>query len=289
VVSVLSNLVFVVISGQNCVDEIKKMICGDYAVLGASELGYDKVAKADGVASAHRVFLGTAAQENGIFINAISVDDLEALSDGLMIEMLPSGNQAIVSNGVAEIMLADVGDVVSVEISGSMLDLEIIEVTNAVAGSIVFDSDYFNIPKNVIVANGKVGYSRADVLDGISEGISLEMATVVTVEALFEEKTDNIIIFLKSGWMILITVLVFCFIGTLNNLIESYRSRKEDFELFALAGMEVKQIRRMKLYEILITFMFGALLGVAVATVMIFPTGFALEAYGFNALGGFLA
>ena len=289
VVSVLSNMAFVVISGRNCVVEIEKMLCGDYAVIGASESCYNKVAEADGVASAHRVFLGTAASENGIFISALSVYDAEALSDGLMIETLPSGNQAVISSSVAEMMFVDVGDTVSVEISGTLLELEIIDVTNAVAGSIVFDSDHFNMPKNVIVANGKEGYSRVEVLDGISKKISLEMATVVTVEELFEEKTDNIRIFLESGAMLLITVLVFCFIGTVNNLAESYRSRKEDFELFALAGMGAKQIRRMKLCEILITFAFGALLGVTVAVVLILPTGFALEAYGFNAIGGFFA
>ena len=284
-VSIFVSVTLVVISGLNSIEAIRGIFCGDYAVLNASERSFSEVSDCESVDSAYQVFLGTASGDGGTSVSAISVYDEDVLSDDLKFSKLPSGAEAVISVGVAELLIIGEGDVIDIEISGKNLRLEVIEVTDSATGYILFDSDFHGISKNIVIAKGKDGYSRVNVLDNISEKIALEMAITMPIEDLFEDKIKNVSVFLDSGKILLAVLLIFVAIGVLNNLFESYRARRDDFQLFALAGMKKAEISRVKFYEIFFTFTFGTVLGILLSLLMAVSSHSVMASHGFNMIG----
>ena len=57
---------------------------------------------------------------------------------------------------------------------------------------------------------------------------------------------------------------MFALIGLSDNLYESYKHRRADFELYLLAGASPADIRRMKLVEVLHTVALGTLGGLLI-------------------------
>ena len=66
--------------------------------------------------------------------------------------------------------------------------------------------------------------------------------------------------------LLLVTVL-FSVIGLSNNILHSYRERREEFMLYAISGMSPGQIRRMKLFEVTWVLGIGILVALLTAAV----------------------
>ena len=101
---------------------------------------------------------------------------------------------------------------------------------------------------------------------------------------LFEEKLQTIQIFLNLGVIFLVVMSVFAFVGMMDNLYESYRARREEFGLYACSGMSAKEIRRMKAWEIALTFGFGLALGLLGFISMMFASQACFYTFGFETL-----
>ena len=76
-------------------------------------------------------------------------------------------------------------------------------------------------------------------------------------------------------------------VGMVNNLVESYRFRKEEFRLYLTAGMSRGDIRRMKGLELIITFGVGLGVGLVLFAASLFATQKALILFGTDVIGGF--
>lgn len=112
----------------------------------------------------------------------------------------------------------------------------------------------------------------------------LELAVVLSIEDLFEEKLVTVQICLNLGLIFLAITTAFACVGIIDNLYESYRARREEFHLFACSGMSEKVIRRMKLWEIVLTFGFGVALGMVGFVVMAFASNTCFHTFGFETL-----
>lgn len=281
-------LVVIILGGFGSVEYSRLALNGEYAVLNATESCSEKVDECESVEAVHPTYLGSADFDNGVSVAVFSAYDKDAFWDGMKVDLVPSDNYAVLSHSSAVMADLDVGDSFTVEISGVEVELVVYHITESTFGYLIFDSDYFGISKNTLITKAKDGYSDSEILGDISGKISLEMASVVSVDALFSEKARNITMFLECGKILIFVLLVFVIIGMLNNLFESYRARREDFALFELAGMKKSEISRMKLYEVLITFSFGILLGSVFAVILIYVSDSTAISYGFSPLGNFL-
>jgi len=81
---------------------------------------------------------------------------------------------------------------------------------------------------------------------------------------------------------------LFALIGIADNLMESYRSRKEEFELYNLAGASKSCVKKIKFYELLLIGVFGVVVGFIglVFSMLILDKG--LKSLMFNLLLGLL-
>lgn len=228
----------------------------DYAVLNATERCSEKVAQCETLAGSYKVYMGNMA-DGGMF----SADSLEALSEDLNVKRLPKGNEAVVAWGEAKSRSLRVGDEFTVKLNGQEIELVVCDIAKTGIAFILFDCEHFGIPYNMLMAKGAEGVSSGEVLGEIADKTAMELAAVVSVDTLFEDKLETVDICLNLGLISLLTIIIFAMIGMIDNLYESYRARREEFTLYNLSGMSKKDIRHMKAWEILLTLTFGVLLG----------------------------
>ena len=286
--STMLSLVLVIAGGVESIEYSKKVFRGDYAILNATDACCEKVSESEMISSVHSVYIGTMKESGESFFNAFSTDDPSAFWEGMNLNSLPCGNQAVISWVVAEMLEVNVGDKIYPDLAGDIICLEVTEIVDSSFGFLIFDSEYFGIPKNIIIAKSQDGYSKAELLGDLSGRIALEMATVIPTEELYTEKIKNINVFLQSGKLLIIVLLIFITVGMADNLFESYRAREEEFRMFALAGMGKNQVARMKLYEILITFAFGVIWGGLLMLIMVSSIDSVLQGFGFSPIGNLL-
>lgn len=263
---VVLGTVLIVISTYGHVSYVESIFNGEYAVLNATESCQEKVLSCDLVDNSYKVYIGTAklSSEKDSSLNAFSADEVAVYSPHLHIQTNPSGNQAVVSLGVAKQYLWKVGDVVTVELEGEVKEIVISNVVDAGFSFMALDCEYFGVSRNVLIAKGVEGASSADVLSQLTDATAVELAAIVSVKDLFKGKLATIDVCLKLGVIALLAVVVFSTIGMLDNLYESYRARRSEFALFRHSGMSKKMIRKMKSNEITLTLGLGVLFGLII-------------------------
>ena len=250
---------------------------GDYVVVNATESCAEKVSQCESVQDSVRIFLGETDSAR-----IASADSVSVFSKTLKMERLPQGNQAFLASGWAKQHALKVGDGFTLTIDGREVELIVAEIIQSGMSIVLFDCEHFGIPYNMMVLSGADGVSQGALLQDVTDKIALELATVIPLESLFEDKLVTVHICLKLGVAFLVTVAVFACVGMLDNLYESYRARRDEFGLYACSGMSKKEIRRMKGWEIVWTFGCGIALGVIGFVVMSFACNACFHAFGFE-------
>ena len=283
------NLTIVIGSYFGSTVATENMINGDYAVINASDSCYDALISREEVSSATKLYIGRESQSNGIQVNTLASADIVALSDTLSVSSLPKGNEAILSRAQARMLSLNVGDGFSLTVGGKECELVVSQIAMTAAPVMIFDAEYFGIPYNTLVVNGSEGYSNSEVFDATVSATALEMAAVTELQSLVSESIRPIRVYLRAALFIFAVSLVFMMSGITNNLIESYRSRSSEFELYRLAGMSERDIGRMKRRELLLTFLFGALIGAILFLIQLFAVQKVLFAFGMDLFIGFVS
>jgi hypothetical protein len=134
----------------------------------------------------------------------------------------------------------------------------------------------------MMMVKGENGVPMDGLMQELTDKTALELAAVITVGELFEDRMQTIYICLRLALMFLSVSSLFACVGMVDNLYESYRAREEEFNLYAYAGMSRAQIRRMKLWEILLTFVFGFIMGALCFGVMAFASNATFHSIGFE-------
>ena len=250
---------------------------GDYVVINATESCTEKVSQCETVQDSVRIFLGEADNAR-----MASADNLSVFSETLGMERLPQGNQAFLASGWAKQNSLKVGDSFTLTIDGREVELMVAEIIKSGMSVVLFDCEYFGIPYNMMVLSGADGVSQGALLQDVMDKIALELATVIPLESLFEDRLATVHICLKLGVVFLMMVIVFASVGMLDNLYESYRARRDEFDLYACSGMSKKEIRRMKGWEIVWTFGCGIALGIIGFVVLSFACNACFHAFGFE-------
>lgn len=259
---------------------MKAFFNGEYVLFNATDNCVQKVSQCDSVQSTAKIFLSQS--HDGLIF---SVDNVSAISNKLKIEKLPSGNEAILSYGEAKKRSLSIGETFKQNVDGKELEVVVADIVKSGNEFVMmFDCEHFGLSYNMLLVKGEEGVSKGELLEELTDKTALELATIVSMESLFESKLTTIFICLKIGVIFFIMVLLFACVGLFDNLHESYRARREEFGLYAYSGMSRKTIRRMKVCEIAITFGVGIALGCIGFILMLFAGNASFYTFSYELL-----
>ena len=287
-VSTFSISLAIVIFGYfGAVSAGSEMLNGDYAVLGATDRCYQSLETLESVDRVSRLY-HSREKIGEVITSVISTDNIDVISDDLGVDRLPTGNEAVISRTHAKMLSLKVGDSLSARISGIEHSLVISDIVVSPTQFVLIDADSLGISYNMLIVDGAEGVSDDLLYEDITFATALELVGITSVSEMLHNTVRTVRIFLRAGIAMLVIALIFVFIGIIDNLAESYRARREEFELYRLAGMSPSDIRRMKLWEILITFGVGLCLGVVAFLVEFIALQEAVLRAGSDVLAGIL-
>ena len=285
--TVLMSLIVVILSYFGFIKSSESVLCGDYAVINSSESCYNILLECDGVESLSRVYTSREKLENDMYVNVIATDNSVILNDAYSTGNLPEGNQAIISASNAKMMSLDIGDSFTVNIGGREIELVVSDICNSSVQLLIFDAEHFDIAYNMLIVNGDKAVSKNYLYEQITSATTLEMAAVISVDQMLQDNVRVARILLRATIFVLAVACLFMLVAMINNLIESYRFRREEFELYRISGMSRRDIRRMKALELTITFGVGGFVGLVLFVVSLIATQKALIIFGMDTFRGF--
>lgn len=241
---------------------VERMINADYVVLNGTERCYEKIDSLDSVESVTRLYLSQTRYEDSADTNFLSVSDKSALGEHIPVSKLPKGNEAVISYAEAKCHSLSVGDSFTVFHNDIELDLVVSEIVKTRYYFVLFNCENFGIEYNMLVPNRNEEVSEEKFLEEVTVATTEEIASVAETDKLFEQRKTLVKVYSGSGDVLLASVIIFSVIGIINSLLECYRSRREELRLYRTAGMTAADVRRMKLFEILLTVIYALLLGV---------------------------
>ncbi|MBE6644805.1 MAG: ABC transporter permease [Ruminococcaceae bacterium] len=281
-VAVLLSSFFVIVSSDGYVLAAKKIVSSDYAVLNGAESCYGKLLASSAAESVSRSYFGSGSLHDGNYTPMISSENIEVFSDIVEISALPRGNGIIISKGQADARELGVGDTDILHFNGDSYEVVVSEIINLGMNIIIFDCENFGVSHNMILVDGKEGTTDAELLREITKETAVELAAVVTPDSLMRHRLGSINIYLNTGDVLLTVAVIFAAVGMIDNLSQSYRERRSEFELYRAAGMSARSVRRMKTFEVLISLLFGLFLGIVAFLFSTFSIERGMLAYGYS-------
>ncbi len=233
---------------------------GDYAVLSPTDRAYERLSESEN-GSVARVYQQSATYGENKTLTVLASDSQGAFNSVLEIESLPSGNGAVISSTCREQLSLELGDEMTVMLGGRELVLTVTAVADMGMPAVVIDSEYLGIGYNMLLLKADEGREE-ELLSEISAVAAGEMSAVMSVPELIKSSTGLLEIYISAAYVLAAALLVFAIIGLADNLSESYRQRRGDFELYALAGASRRAVALTKLTEVILSLTLGALVGI---------------------------
>lgn len=287
-ITIVLTVVLAVVSATSIVDANVKYLTGHYTVSNATEQCANKVASVEGVDNVYSIFMGVLEHENGESVHALSISDIDAVADVLRLSNLPKGNQVAIPVGFSVVFNLKEGDSLVCRYEDKTIEMVVAEIMPTPINIVVFDCENYGIPYNFLTVERSADSSDGVVREKITTAVALELATVVPMKEFFNHRIRPAEIYIRSGKFIAPFIVLFALIGIADNLMESYRSRKEEFELYNLAGASKSCVKKIKFYELLLIGVFGVVVGFIglVFSMLILDKG--LKSLMFNLLLGLL-
>ena len=256
VVSIILTICMLFACANGWMNAWQRIFRADFAIANATDSCYEKVQSCESAELVSRSYMGLS--EYGAVLSA---EDLSVYGEFLCIDKPPTGNEAIISAGVAHNLDLKKGDRFVLEIDGADYELVVADVKWEGLNYIAINCEDIGIPYNMLLVSGKADVSSESLLADLSEITSTELAAITSASALMEQRLRVMETYVNSGTVLLCVFSSFSLIGIANIVYESLRSRKEEFGYYHLAGMSRKSLRKMKLWELAITLLIGALIG----------------------------
>ncbi len=262
--SVLVITLTVIASSHGFLYGARTLFSGEHVIPGATERAAERVLALPTVDRASGIYLATAEGEEGSY-TAVSADELSSLAPHLSIRQLPRGEEAVLSREIALSLSLSVGDTLSLTVEGKPLTLTVSEIVRTGMPMILFDAPSHGIPYNMLLVSGRAGVSGELLLQELTEATASELTGILPTEGLLEIKTATFSVYIRTALILLFVLLLFSAVGLTNNLLQSYRERREELLLYAVSGMPPLTLRRMKALEVAGVLLFGLLIALAAA------------------------
>lgn len=254
---VLSALSMVVCSSGFLVG-VRSLLVGEYVIPGATERAADRLVTCDAVSDVSSVYFATADFGDQGYI-AVAASDLAALSPMLSLSRLPEGDELFLPRELAVAYSVGVGDPFSITVEGRELVLTVAEIVPMGVPMAILDAEAQGIPYNMLLVSGREGISEEQLLQELTAATASELTGILPTDSLLEMKAATYEAYNRSAVLLLLVIAIFSVIGILNNLLESYRERREEFALYTASGMSPTVLARMKALEVTASLLLGGL------------------------------
>ncbi len=279
--TVIFVIVYLIIGTSSTLNLGWNFLQGDYFIAN-STVEVSALQETEGVKDVYNVL-----QETLPFledeIRLIGTDNKAAFSEHLGFEELPQGNEAYIGAPIVNRYHLKEGDEFELTVGNRTFTFVYARPLELNAYLIFINPDYYDIPYAYQVVDGEEGFDQKVLYENIMTTLSLSTATVIKTTDLQKQIRFNSY-YINCGYFILIFITIFSFIGMADNILSSYRSRREEFYSYSIAGMSKTYLRKMKAIEILYAFIVGFLvfvflLGWILATMYECALGFTMNIF----------
>ena len=276
------GLVFVNVEAQ--IQAFGHVFDADYAVFNATDRCYQKTETFPGADRVSRAYLNQA--DMGM---VLSVEDPAFYTEWLNMDRQPKGNEIVVSVGLAHSHDLTIGDVFKLELDGVEREFVVVEITDVCANYLAINCKDIGLSYNMLLVKGKEGVSQAQLLNDLSQATASDLAPIAEADTLLARFIAAINTYADAGKILLVVFIIFSLIGTVDIFYESLRARREEFDLYRLAGMSQRNLRRMKVAELIITLLFGLIIGFGAFVLSALAVNRGMTARGLEIFRGVLA
>lgn len=251
IISIILTVSVCIMGGTHNLQLYRNQLSGDFIIYNATKQCEQKLQAVSEIENVYSLYIGTTNKDGFPLISTSSVD---AVSEEARLTTLPKNDEAFISFGLSKKTNLSTGDKYSFNIGEKAITVTIKGVLNSCINALFFDSEYFGIPFNLLTVQGFDGVDKQVLHSAVSGALALEMTTIVSTSEFIEKKIQASELYLNAACFLAPLMILFAFIGFFDNLLESYRARKQEFALYQTAGMTAKEIRLMKVTELLFTF-----------------------------------
>jgi len=266
-------LVFASVAGQ--VKCFANIFNADYMVLNATDSCYQKTKTCQSAKAVWRAYM--TQTDWGIVFSA---DDASVYADWFGMDELPSGNEIIVSLGIADTHNLKTGDTLHLKLNGIKYEFLVSQIISAPTGYLAINCKDMDISYNMLLVEGKDGISSTELLSDLSQTTASELAPIVEADTLLGRLIDAIQIYMDSGKILLLVFVIFSLIGMIDISYESLRVRREEFGLYRLTGMKRGDLRLMKIAELTVSVLFGLVIGLGAFVISAFAVNRGMSSRG---------
>jgi ABC-type antimicrobial peptide transport system permease subunit len=277
--------VMILIAGNNYIAALYELFPADYMVLNVSESAAEEIKKTDGIESVYALCWRSATDELNNPVQLLSADDPAVFASPFQPNELPAGDNASTTTAYAKLMGVSVGDTLTVTLDGEEVSFIISSIFSSPLNGIYIDAPAQGIPYNLLVVKGEEGIPMPELRGKIASAMSLEMPLIVSVTDYMESKISVFHVYNRCGNALFYALLLFSLTGIVDNLFESYRSRRETFLLYENCGMTKKDVARMKAWEIGITIAFALPIGILGCAGLFFILQQWMESFSVDLIG----
>ncbi|MBR1983765.1 MAG: ABC transporter permease [Clostridia bacterium] len=288
--SVILVVIFTILTAVNSADIVinnyKSWLNADFAIPNSTASCREKIEKLDSVENVYSILM-TSGTINDMSIKMLSISDVNALSDTCDLDRTPTGNELFVPLAICDRQNLKIGDIVYIQIGESQYEFKVSKLRKDNINVVIFNSEYFGLEYDTLLADGVENIEKELLRNQLLSAIALEMTTIVDCKELFNRLFVVGSLYINSGWFILPMMILFAVIGMVDNVVISYRARREEFELYSLSGMSKKTVRRMIFFELLLTATFGLVLSLVSSLFAILLLDNGMRTFGYRMLLAF--
>ena len=165
----------------------------------------------------------------------------------------PKGNEIAVSNVIADYYRLHVGDSIDGVINDRTYTFVVSEIFAGKSTLAYIDLGYCQELKyNTILVTVKEGVTLSELKANILQNVTVSTAVVMPITEYAKLLYRDASLYIKCCIVMCVGLLIFSIIGLCNIYFETYRTRKGEYELYFLVGMTPGQVRKMKVFEVLI-------------------------------------
>lgn len=218
--------------------------------LGVSEQTEQALAAHDTVKGVIRLDLRKGATVNGCTgatAMSISGDVYTCLDASLLPSRMPTGDEAVLSEGLAELAGVERGDRIDCMIGGVPCTLTVTEIQRSNANVLYYDAEPLGIRQETLCVTLREG--SPEQIERVSAMIEADGGFVIRNGSLFGSAQSSMSGHVRFLRVTLLLSLILSLLGVGNMLVQQRDVREHERELLALCGMTKRDIHAMQLLE----------------------------------------
>lgn len=218
----------------------------------------------------------TLKEDIGAVAISLKGDAALFLSDEITPSAIPSGDQLVLSAGLAARAQAAVGDRIRLTVDGLESEFTVSEIVAVHANFLLFDADALGLRRDLCLLE----WENDDALAEVSAEIQSDGAYIMESDSLFASLNQSLRGHIALLRYAVLLALFLGLVGGANLLVRLYRDRQEERLRLLECGMERSAVRRSYAWEVLAVLLTAVLVSVLLSALICLMLDVALRSFG---------